>query len=147
MQICCSGVATSASRWRGREMQWLGVGSFHAQRVDASVPLQPARVDHVVLVWPRRRYVARLPGCLAARPLEELAVFEFAKRPFEAVLTSKAAKPAAPRRQRCGFPTMLAADFAPVPALAVGLETNVGRRKGKRRARRVAAEAFVGWTS
>ena len=39
--------------------------------------------------------------------------------------------------------TLLAADCAPVTALAVGLETNVGRRKGKRRARRVAAEAFV----
>ena len=39
--------------------------------------------------------------------------------------------------------TLLAADFAPVTALAVGFETNVGRRKGKRRAKRVAAEAFV----
>ena len=110
-------------------MQWLGVGSIHAQRVDASVPLPPARVDHAVLVRPWRRYVARPPGCLGARPLEELAVFEFAKRPFEAVLTSKATKPAAPRRQRCGFPTMLTADFAPVPALAVGTERNVGREK------------------
>ena len=110
-------------------MQWLGVGSTHAQRVDASVVQPPARVVRVVLVWPWRRYVARLPGCLAARPLERLAVFEFAKRPFEAVLTSEATRPAAPRRQRCGFPTMLAADFAPVPALAVGTERNVGREK------------------
>ena len=45
------------------------------------------------------------------------------------MLTAQVVGAAAPRRLRGGFLTLLAADFAPVTALAVGLETNVGRRK------------------
>ena len=93
------------------------------------MPLPPARVDHVVLVghgaatW-RGLQVASLHG----RRKNRLSLNSLSGR-CESVLTAEAVAAAAPRRQRFGFPTMLAADFAPVPALAVGVETNVGREK------------------
>ena len=126
-------------------MQWLGVGSIHAQRVDASVSLPPARVDHAVLVWPWRRYVARPRRCPpSGRLFKSKACLGFGcggRCRHHCQLKRWGVQRT--RRQRCGFLTLLAADCAPVTALAVGLETNVGRRKGKRRAKRVAAEAFV----
>ena len=112
-------------------MQWLGVGSTHAQRVAFSVPLPPARVDHTVLVWPWRRYVARPRRCPpSGRLLKSKACLGFGcGGRFRHHCKLKRWGVQRTRRQRCGFLTLLTADYAPVPALAVGTERNVGREK------------------